>query len=387
MILISIIYSATNYPERTQFIIAAGKDATKHYLITAESLLEFKDVEVVMANATISAVQFWKFAYQKVKEIIRSEKIDNKIIVHEYLSGVINFMLCFGNERNRAIRITSLYSVELHFFLHMGWYADKYSRKFFSLSQHLMWLRKSLPIMVMNFIAWTGSNVIVGNSSAVVDDFKMLFPNKQTKIINTSVNTSKFQPKNKDYTTSGTVKLLFFSRINPPKGLSLLLEALHQLRSEGVEFELDIIGGTWKFEQKWFFELIEHYQAHHHYRVLGKLPQDDLLPYLRYSDVLVFPSYYEGSPRALKEAMSAGLACLSSDLPGAKILDPDSESILFFKRGDLEDLKSKLRILNEMKISGELKDRSIKGREKAILFSKEFVVSKQIEMYRQLQIK
>ncbi|MFK8164588.1 MAG: glycosyltransferase family 4 protein [Lewinella sp.] len=384
MVLISIIYSAAAYPERVKFITAAGKEASRHIILTANPpLVKLEGVELLVPSSSMSALKFWLFASKRTKEIVRSSDPGDPVIVHEYLSGITNFMLRFLLGR-RVIRITSLYSVELKFLVRRGWRADCFSRKFFSVGQHAMWVRKSLPIAVMNVLACIGSDTIVGNSAAVTDDVKSLFPSKPTEVINTSVDVDKFHPSTLEKDKSGAVKLLFFSRINPPKGIALLLEGLRQLREEGLNFELDIIGDAWAFEQKWLDKLLRNYQASNFYNVLGKLSHDELLPYLQASDVLVFPSYYEGSPRAVKEAMAVGLACLVSDLPGATMLDVDSEALLFFKRGDLDDLKQKLRNLPGMKISGELQEISGKVREKALLFSREVVAEKQSNLYRSL---
>ena len=51
---------------------------------------------------------------------------------------------------------------------------------------------------------------------------------------------------------------------------------------------------------------------------LGQIPQPALAELLRRTDIFILPSYFEGLPLVLIEAMSAGAVPVSTDLPGVK---------------------------------------------------------------------
>ena len=51
---------------------------------------------------------------------------------------------------------------------------------------------------------------------------------------------------------------------------------------------------------------------------LGQISQDHLADIFRYSDIFVLPSYYEGLPLVLIEAMASGAVPVSTDLPGVR---------------------------------------------------------------------
>jgi glycosyltransferase involved in cell wall biosynthesis len=52
--------------------------------------------------------------------------------------------------------------------------------------------------------------------------------------------------------------------------------------------------------------------------------------YLAEADAFVLPSYTEGHPKALLEAMSAGVPCVASNVGGNRaIIEPDATGLLF----------------------------------------------------------
>jgi glycosyltransferase involved in cell wall biosynthesis len=51
---------------------------------------------------------------------------------------------------------------------------------------------------------------------------------------------------------------------------------------------------------------------------LGQIPQPALAELLRQTDIFVLPSYFEGLPLVLIEAMASGALPISTDLPGLK---------------------------------------------------------------------
>jgi glycosyltransferase involved in cell wall biosynthesis len=73
-------------------------------------------------------------------------------------------------------------------------------------------------------------------------------------------------------------------------------------------------------------------------RFLGKCPRETLPVLLSTSDVFVFPSYTEGSPRAMLEAMACGLPVIATELAGTRTLDPAGAFTRFVPRADTGEL-------------------------------------------------
>ncbi|PSB14266.1 glycosyl transferase group 1 [filamentous cyanobacterium CCP1] len=109
--------------------------------------------------------------------------------------------------------------------------------------------------------------------------------------------------------------LLFMSRIDPKKGLDLLLPALEQLLSEGLQFKFVLAGGN---------PQDPHYEKQIHNRIqssplkdstttTGFVSGDAKTELLRSADLFVLPSYYENFGIAVAEAMVAGIPVVISD--------------------------------------------------------------------------
>lgn len=76
-------------------------------------------------------------------------------------------------------------------------------------------------------------------------------------------------------------------------------------------------------------------------RVIFAGYRTDVADFYNMADIFVFPSYREGLPVALMEAMAAGLVCIASRNRGTNDLMP--ESGLRFDASDVEELKQRIR--------------------------------------------
>jgi glycosyltransferase involved in cell wall biosynthesis len=105
--------------------------------------------------------------------------------------------------------------------------------------------------------------------------------------------------------------IIYVGRLHPEKNVASLVEALSQSAATATiigEGELgSSLRGTYA-DLDGRLTWIDH------------VPHDQLPQYLNSAKVFVLPSFYEGHPKALIEAMSCGLAVIGADSPGIREL-------------------------------------------------------------------
>jgi len=147
---------------------------------------------------------------------------------------------------------------------------------------------------------------------------KRMIAKEQTTIIHGSgVDTKRFSAVSKPRSDRSGIKFLFVGRFLIDKGIVELLSAAKRHLRDHPQNEFHLVGATdegnpaslskqdvdeWKQINNIFF---------HGY-------QPEVLGYLSDCDVLVLPSYREGMPRVVLEAMSMGKPCIVTDVPGCR---------------------------------------------------------------------
>ena len=109
-------------------------------------------------------------------------------------------------------------------------------------------------------------------------------------------------------------RLLYLSRLDPKKGLDLLIPALEQLAQEGLEFHLILAGANPQdpaYEQG-VCDRIHHSPLAPRTTLTGFVTGATKAALLKTADCFVFPSYYENFGIAVAEAMIAGLPVVIS---------------------------------------------------------------------------
>ncbi|WP_020375335.1 glycosyltransferase family 4 protein [Sulfobacillus thermosulfidooxidans] len=152
--------------------------------------------------------------------------------------------------------------------------------------------------------------------------------------------------------SSRTLVILFMSHLSVAKGLVDLIEALSRLPSK-EQWELNLAGEILDEERNVLWtgrdmnkgwdkaQAIIH--RHHlaeriHYH--GVVTGEDKVRLFQHSHVLVLPSYSEGLPIVILEAMYAGLAVIASDVGAISSVVPRS---FLHKPGDVNKLADLLR--------------------------------------------
>lgn len=116
--------------------------------------------------------------------------------------------------------------------------------------------------------------------------------------------------------------IVYAGKISAPKGVPWLIDAMRLLKSPpGKEVKLLLAGSAVGPER----DKIENRAADLSNVVfLGALSQEKLAEILQQADVFVLPSFFEGLPLVVVEAMACGCRAVVTDLPGLDSWLPDS---------------------------------------------------------------
>ena len=111
------------------------------------------------------------------------------------------------------------------------------------------------------------------------------------------------------------VRLCYAGKISRPKGVPEMLAALAELANDPLmpPFRLTMAGGC---QDEVLLGMLGSLPSYVEY--IGQIPQPALAELLRQTDIFILPSYFEGLPLVLIEAMASGAVPISTDLPGVR---------------------------------------------------------------------
>lgn len=143
---------------------------------------------------------------------------------------------------------------------------------------------------------------------------------------------------------NGPVRFLMVARLIEEKGVMLYIEAAQTLKKEFPDVVFSLVGSSETTPSAVDPAIIQRYHEEGSLRFVGKL--DDVTPEYQAADVFVLPTYYrEGIPRSILEALSSGMAVVTTDSPGCRETVENNVNGFLVKTQDVTDLTDKLRTL------------------------------------------
>ena len=140
---------------------------------------------------------------------------------------------------------------------------------------------------------------------------------------------------------AATPRLVCVGRLCEQKGQMLLIEAAKKLNDSGVDFELILAGdGEMRAEIE---SLIAKYQLQDKVKITGWISSDEVRKHILSSQALVLPSFAEGLPVVIMEAMSLKRPVISTYIAGIPELLKQGENGWLCVAGDVEDLHKAMR--------------------------------------------
>lgn len=142
---------------------------------------------------------------------------------------------------------------------------------------------------------------------------------------------------------SSTPQILCVGRLVAAKGYPVLLQACQELVKEGVSFHLTIVGGGPEWEA--LMQLSQDWGLESYVTFTGPLGQDEVKKHYDLADLFVLPSFAEGVPVVLMEAMAKGIPSISTRITGIPELIHDGEDGFLAPPANVVKLKERMHEL------------------------------------------
>lgn len=141
------------------------------------------------------------------------------------------------------------------------------------------------------------------------------------------INLFKPAPKLRLTINDSRLTILFVGRLEKQKNLKTLIQAVSRIFKGPALIKLSFVGaGSQKDE---LVNLANKLEVN--LEIVERIPNEKLPEIYHRADIFVLPSLAEGHPKVLLEAMSCGLACMASNIPGINGIIVDGKNGLLVK--------------------------------------------------------
>jgi len=201
-------------------------------------------------------------------------------------------------------------------------------------------------------------------------------PNETDKILYKKIKNNKFKQKNN---IKEKYLVLFFGRLNPTKAPEMLAKAAINITKKRKDIAFVWVGpDEGKAEE--VKRLIKPYK---NMRYLGAMKgKEKIAEMYQASDVYVLPSYREGLPLTLFEAMASKLPIVASPVNGVPYAMKEPENGFFADYGDIKALENNiLKILDNPKLAKQISKNNYK---KSKNYDWDIIYKRYMEEYEEL---
>jgi len=214
-------------------------------------------------------------------------------------------------------------------------------------------------------------------SQATIEASNEGFPPSQITRIPNGVNTDFFHPAWKQQVQPG--KIIFIGSLNPMKGVHLLIECVARLKEENQQIKLEIIGDGQ--ERSKLEDLTSALGITNMVRFYGEIR--DVRKHLQEAELFVLPSFSEGLPNVILEAMATGLPVISTRTGGIPDIIEDGINGLLVEPRNIDQLCEAVnRVLGNRALAQQL---ALKARETIeARFSIDHTANQYIKLYKEL---
>ena len=319
-----------------------------------------KQKEEIIEGVYVHRCYHWSVFFKLLKQ--------NFDVVHSHISGHAHAILAAFATKIKKIR-------HIHT-THCPW-TDAYRNKIgvygYYISKYTY-----IPIlfkMVDKVIAITPWEIEFLLSYGCDKDKIKIIPNGMSDIFYKKIKNNDFRRKIK--ISDKDKMVLFFGRLNITKGIDKLIEVAKEISKERKDIYFVFRG-----PDEGMKNLVEKASKENKNIILIKETRDkeEVAKTYQAADVYVLPSYREGLPLTLFEAMASGLPVIASPVNGIPCEMKEPENGFLVKYGDLNILKKRiLQILDDKKLAEKISENN---KEKAKNYDWDLIYKKTMGLYK-----
>jgi len=211
-------------------------------------------------------------------------------------------------------------------------------KKYNPVSNYIRWNR----IRIEKKINTMGKYFTVGNDDAfkTVESFNnnaTIFYN-QYPTAKPLVTTEDFPEKKYD--------IVYFARISRDKGIEDLIEALVKLKIKLPNIKVLVMGGGNSSYLKALYSTINNYGLKENIHFAGfQTNQQNLFKLAAQARVSVLPTYFDGIPGSIREAMIMKLPVVAYAVGGIPTLNDEKECITLVEKNNINELIEKIELV------------------------------------------
>ena len=212
-------------------------------------------------------------------------------------------------------------------------------------------LRFLVKYLTYNF----SSSVIVLNSEQRAVLEMMIRSNVKIELIYNGVNLERFSPRDnltKEVNNNDKIVIGFVGNICRRKGVWELVEAFEELCTKVNNMELVLVGPSYDEGDINETERVKRKVTSSKLfgtKLLWRGESSEIDMVLKNFDIFILPTYAEGMPNVLLEAMATGLCCVSTDIPGvSEVIEHQKDGFLVPPRDSTALSKILLRLSSDI---------------------------------------
>ncbi len=178
--------------------------------------------------------------------------------------------------------------------------------------------------ILRKLIVWAlrRSDTVIAVSRGLRDKLVSLgIPSDKIRVIHNGVDLNLFRPMDRDFATAkmglskGKKRIIYIGRLDRLKGIGVLIEAMATIASQRKDLELLLVGAKGGDEAE-YAAMADRLGLKERVTFVNEVPISEVPLWLAASDVSVLPSFSEGFPLSIVEALACGRPVVSTRCGG-----------------------------------------------------------------------